>query len=705
MLQHILYHHLFRFVCISLVPLWLSACAVAPVSKSKDLAAASYEYSVKPSYLQREPSSSSTNDSQSTLSSEDSKVQAASYQPLQPLQQQRPAGFKQNILSRAFSDQATLQAAVEDMPMRDFLHYVFGDLLQVNYILDDVLKEQQSPVTLSLTERVSPRKLFELTNELLQQRGVQVVFNEDIYLLRQVPENSKANVVAAIGRSPASVPNTSQDVLQIVPLVYGVNISLERTLRELTEVAITPDFEQNALFLKGKREQILRALEFVELLDTPANRGQFIGLIDLTFIDVESFSDDITKLLETEGVPVSAGSANGKNIVMIPLKQMGSIAVFATSEQLLNRVKYWAQVLDKPIQGATKQYFVYTPEFARASDIGESLSQLLGGMSALGGSRNSASANPAASTSAASSGNAPTASRATGASGEDFTMVVDERTNALVFFTTGVKYQSVLPLLRQLDVLPKQVMLDITIAEVTLKDEFKYGVEWALQQGETTITTQGAFGVSSIGGLGILINGNKGPVNASLLKTSSLVNVLSKPTLLVRDGVSATINVGSDISVVGATTTDPINSARQTTSTEYRKTGVDVTVTPTVNARGVVLMEVNQKISNSVPSSSGAGGNPDIFERSIQTEVVANSGQTVLLGGLISEDANRGDSSAPGLSKLPGLGWLFKAEGDSASRTELIMLITPRVVLGADDSQESLKDFKQGLNFLTLGNS
>ena len=111
--------------------------------------------------------------------------------------------------------------------------------------------------------------------------------------------------------------------------------------------------------------------------------------------------------------------------------------------------------------------------------------------------------------------------------------------------------------------------------------------------------------------------------------------------MLVKDGVTANINVGSDRSVVGSTTFDPINGQRQTTASVYRKTGVDVTVTPTINAKGVVLMDVEKRISNAVPDSTGAGGNPDVFERTIKTEVVAASGQTVLLGGLISEDISR----------------------------------------------------------------
>jgi general secretion pathway protein D len=279
-------------------------------------------------------------------------------------------------------------------------------------------------------------------------------------------------------------------------------------------------------------------------------------------------------------------------------------------------------------------------------------------------------------------------------------MVIDERANALVFYTSGSKYRNLLPLMKKLDTMPKQVLLEIIIAEVSLQDEFKYGFEWALSRGEVTATTEGAFGVSEIGGLGLLVNGTEGPLTANFLNSNSLVNVLSNPSLMVRDGVSANINVGSDISVVGQTTQDPISGERQTTTSEYRQTGVDITVTPTVNAQGIVVMEINQTISNSVPSTTGAGGNPDIFERSLTTELVARSGQTVMMAGLISENISIGGSGAPGLSELPIIGQLFRSKADSSDRTELIMLVTPRVLETLEEWDVVIDDFKSSLDYL-----
>jgi general secretion pathway protein D len=206
--------------------------------------------------------------------------------------------------------------------------------------------------------------------------------------------------------------------------------------------------------------------------------------------------------------------------------------------------------------------------------------------------------------------------------------------------------------------------------------------------------------VGGIGGLALAINDQAGILDASAVETNRLVNILSKPTLLVRDGATATISVGSDISIVGNTTIDPILGQRQTVASEYRKTGLDISILPTVNASDIVIMEIDQKISNSVPGSAGAGGNPDIFERSISTQVLSASGQTILLGGLISQDSNGSERGIPIAKNIPGLGRLFRGNSESRQKTELIIMITPRVLETVSSWRDVTEAFKSGLNEL-----
>ena len=527
---------------------------------------------------------------------------------------------------------------------------------------------------------------------MLVQRNVSIKYlDKNFFVSRNEESPSGPRVAIGLGRESSTIPKNSSRIMQVVPLKFGVKVSIERLLRELTKAKISPDYGQSVIFVEGSREEVMQAIELIDLLDTPAMRGRFIGMVKLNYLSPEVFSSDLFKLLKNEGIDLAIGEPNNKNLVLVPLGQLGSVVVFATNEFLLERIKYWASIIDVQAEGPGKHYSIYNPKFSRALDLDKSISALLGlkrdsGATAL-------SDGP-------STGNAPSRARVASGGNNDLNMVVDERANALVFYSTGEDYRALLPLLQKLDVMPKQVMLDLTIAEVSLKDEFKHGVEWAIARGEVNLTTQGAFGATGIGGMGLVINGTEGPLQANFLSTNNLVKIISNPSLMVRDGVTAMINVGSDVSVVGQTTQDPINGDRQTTKSEYRKTGINVSVKPTVNANGVVILEISQTISNSVPGSAGAGGNPDIFERTVKTEVVAQSGQTVLLAGLISENSAAGGSGTPGLSKIPLLGNLFKSKSKSSDRTELAMLVTARVVEDAAAWDAIVKGFKEGLTQL-----
>jgi general secretion pathway protein D len=684
---------------ILLCALTLSSCATSPDKQEEQKT--NNTYNVTGSYLTSTPPAQKKQLNTQEPSKPSTNAGANKMEHLQSLARTNVNLRKIEQLATAFSATPSLTLSVNEMSMQNFLHYTFGELLNVNYIIDKSISATEQTVTLNIKEQISQRRLVQLTNELLMSHGIALKFNDGLYYIHK-PEKSKKGqrIVTAVGRELSSVPQTAQNILQIVPLKFGVKISIERALRTLVGVKITTDSDQSALFLQGKREDILRSLEFIHLLDAPANRGKYIGLISLTYIESDEFTKQITLLLENEGIPVATNRAGGKNLVMVPIAQVGAIAVFAADKTMLNRVRYWAKIIDKPLQSLTKQYFMYHPQYARASDLGDSLSALLNGANMAGSSPKKPQ--PKSSTRNNSTGAAPSSKRTTGVSNSKITLVVDERANAIIFYTSGSEYQALLPLITKLDVLPRQVMLDITIAEVTLTDEFKHGVEWALSSGEVSMGTKGAFGAGAIGGFNLSINGIDGEINANFIETNSLVKVLSNPSILVRDGVSANINVGSDISVIGQTTEDPINGDRQTTKSEYRKTGVDITVTPSINAQGIVIMEISQKISNSVPDSTGAGGNPNIFERSLTTEVVAQSGQTIILGGLISENTNTSDKKTPWIADIPFIGNLFKSSGDSVNRTELIMLITPKVIDRTDQWQELTESFKQGLEYLTL---
>jgi general secretion pathway protein D len=628
-------------------------------------------------------------------------------------------GLAQDDGSKRFPDDDEIRVAVEDMPLSQFLHYAFGELLGVNYLVADGLENLEAPVTLNLQDSVSSRRLYSVATELLAGREVGVTYRDEIYYLHPVDRRGKGDVFIGFGARPEDVPEVPGPIMQVIPLRYGLSVSLERTLRDLVDAKVVGDPVQGAVFVTGERFEIQRVLDVVGLMDQPAQRGRYIGLVSLTYITIDEFMDRIVELLSVEGVPAGIGAgASNSGVALVSLESLGAVAVFAAARQHLDRVDYWARQIDRPARGAERRYYIYTPRYARADELGESLVPLLGGSDVAGvaagseprdtrsalGSEDARSAVDAALQprrddrrgSSAGSAREPVSVRA-----EDLTMSVDLRSNALIFNTTGTRYQALLPMIRRLDTPPRQVLLEATIAEVLLTDEFALGVEFALESGDTSLGTTGGLGLPEGGGF-ISVIGNDGAIRAQLSASNRLVNVLSNPSLVVRDGVSASISVGNDIPTVGATFFDPIQSDTQITTVQYRKTGVNLTVRPTINAQGLVVMEIDQDISNTVEGGSDVEGAPAIFERSLSTEVVARSGETVLLGGLIAENNNDTVAKVPFLGDIPWLGRLFRSETQTTERTELVVMITPQVLDESTRWDSILNRLDSALRHLSL---
>lgn len=612
--------------------------------------------------------------------------------------------FQSQALSDKFSDKDMIAVSANKMPLEGFLHYVLGELLSINYLFTPLTQNASKPVTLNLKNKISKRRLFNLVESILADRKFTIKYSDNVYLVTNVNPKNKSSTSVGFGRSISSVPFAVGRSMQIVPILYGVKTTLKTTVEQLADVNVAIDAKQSALFLTGDRENLIRALELIQLMDSPANRGRHIGLIKLTYASINLYLNQISNLLKTEGIPNSINDPQNNNLVFVPLEQIGAVAVFSATETLLNRVHYWTNTIDKPSDGDVKQYYVFHPKYARAKDLGESLTPLISAKSASiarASIDSQAVANKADSRSQGTN-QLKNISRQVGASNNEVTFVVDERSNALIFYTTGMEYRNLIPLINRLDVLPKQVMLDIVIAEVNLTDDFKFGVEWALKNGDIAAGTLGAFGVDSIGGFSFIADNGKGEIiKASFIKNDQNVKILSNPSLLVRDGVSATIDIGADIAIIGSTSIDP-DGERQTTSSDYRKTGIKVAVTPTINAKGVVIMDIQESISNVVPNSVGAAGNPNVFERNISTQVVAESGQTIILGGLIDEQTSKIETKVPLLGDIPYLGNAFKSEADNITKTELVLMVTPKVIARSDQWGSIMSSFENKLEAITI---
>lgn len=619
-------------------------------------------------------------------------------------------------LSTAFAEQGALTLAIDEMPGKEFLHTVFGEQLGVSYILADNLQGLDKPFTLNLQAGVSPRRLFQMVQQVLADRQIEITLRDGVYFVHP-KDPQQQNGTLGYGRSLSSVPVSSGMINQLVPVQYQANFIFSQTVASLSGVNVALMQGQSAFLVSGNRDGVIRALEVIQLLDTPVARGKNIAMLELTYIQIEPFLKQLNELLASEGLLADIGKAGDKNLALIPLEQVGSVAVFASDAAYLRRVGYWAQQLDKPSQSSDKDYFIYHPKFARAADLGSSVGALFGGGSSADRTRDNRSAfgqnaqsNAQGGGMGQSSSGQPQMTGGAGGSGAsaqqgpstvqtpELTMTVDPRSNTIIFYTTGKKYQTILPMIKRLDVLPKQILLEATIAEVSLTDDFKMGFEFAVRNGKfgwsTVAATQAA---EKVGGATISYLDGVDRLLAAMVATNSNINILSNPSIVVRDGVSANITVGDDIPTLGGTTfNDDTGSSRQ--DIVYRKTGINLSVMPTISAQGLVVMQIQQQSSD----AKGEGNSPVIFERSISTEVIAQSGQTVMLGGVISENVTKNYSKVPFLADLPVLGHLFQRESESKVKKELVLFITPKVLDSTEQWQQVRQSLTNSLQLLAL---
>lgn len=668
------------FVCITLL---IASCATQEQSQSYR----SFLESSNQSDVTQEPILNNTVDSFSSLAeSEKNNLDFKKLQLLEKVQPEKYLPQPPEELYTNISEKQLVQITADEMPLDQFLHYAFGELIGINYIIDKSLENTDQDITLNITDSISKRELFILTEELLADRGFKISYQNKIYSIHKMDSESQGTIVYAYGNDIEDVPQTNLKIAQVVSFDFGEQSDVFFRLTKLTDLIAIPNKRQNALILQGKRSEIIKALEYIKFFDQPLLKDRFISFYEPVFVSTTELAHHLETLLAQDGIEFGKGKDLSKAVTMIEMSRIGTAVFFTTQKYVLDRIDFWINKIDVPLKGDESQYFYYLPKYASAVDIGDSLNLLISNGSA------------ALTRVTAENENNTQVSNVT--SGNGVKIVTDTRTNSLIVFSSGEKYQKLLPIIERLDVLPKQIVLEVLIAEVSLTDEFKQGVEFAIQNANYGISTSGAFMGAGFGGLSYVLSGVDGSLTANFLQSNSLVNIISRPTLVVKDGNQASIKVGTDIPVVGSTTSDPLTGQRQTTNIVYRSTGVELSVTPSVNAQNSVNMIINQSISNQVDSGTTANLNPSVFQRSLSTEVIAASGQTVLLGGLISENKSQKNTKVPLLGNLPLIGNLFSSKSNGGDKTELIVMVTPKVIQKVSDLDELKESFYKAFEYL-----
>jgi general secretion pathway protein D len=314
-----------------------------------------------------------------------------------------------------------------------------------------------------------------------------------------------------------------------------------------------------------------------------------------------------------------------------------------------------------------------------------------------------------------SSGDGATSEPGASKSLDDSTRITAQKSsNQLLIRTRPAQWAEIEAAIKRLDNAPMQVQIETRILEVNLSGELDLGVQWYLgrlagNSGSSTVAnTAGSQGALGGGGAGLGATDSLfySFVSSNLqfalhaLETSGRTQVLSAPSLVVMNNQQAQIQVGDNIPI-SQTTVNTNTSDTTLSSVEYVQTGVILDVVPRINPGGLVYMDIQQQVSDADSTTSAdSNGNPRISTRSVSTQVAVQSGQTVLLGGLIKQDNSDTVSAVPYLGRIPGLRWLFGNTSKSKNRTELIVLITPRVVTSNSQARQVTDDYRQQLQLI-----
>lgn len=607
---------------------------------------------------------------------------------------------------------APISLALENAPLPTFISSVFGDALKVPFDIDPRVMSRNDVVSLRTAGPRSPTEFLEIVRQVLSAYGIEVVERGSIY--RVIPSEALAAETPRIVRTRAQpeVPVGLRPVFQYVEVKRVKMPELRSWLNEAygQKLRIIQLNDFNAMLIIGLPEDVRAGLDAIRLLDQPRLAGQRSLRIEPIYWAVDKLSLKLLDILKIEGYNAAIGPTPVAGVTLLPMESINAILVFASEQALLDHVANWIRDLDQPSQAdPLKRLFFYQVKNTGAEALGGVIGQVIEGLipGSGGGSTPAPAPSAPVQTGVGTVGAPPPASsssqRAVTAGRR---IVVDIVRNSIIFQGTAEEYSQVRQLLETLDQPTRAVLIEVTVAEVTLDDETHLGVEYLLnlagiEGGKIALGTLGGLGIGETG-LNIRILNSGGATRALInaLATSNRAQILSAPRLYARSGGEARIQVGREVPLLTSQTTSSQQIGGSTgvlQTIQYRSTGVLLTVKPIVHGSRRVDLDLTQEVSEPQTNRTSDLSTPVISNRKVQTQLSLSDGATIIMGGLIQTQSSDGNTGVPFLRDIPGVGQLFRVDSRTNSRTELIILITPYVVTSDEEAYSVTDAFRRKL--------
>jgi general secretion pathway protein D len=636
-----------------------------------------------------------------------------------------------------------------------------SEIIGFNYVLSP---DVRGKVTVQTSGRIAQEEVFGVLLAILEVHGFTAVKAGNLYKIVRIEGARERAVPTIVGPTPDPNRTTDEIVTQIVSIKYSSVADLSALLRPLisTRGTLIAHRETNVLIITETASNITRLLNIIRLVDVQVAQEE-LQIIPITYADSAELATILTQLFASgrvrltapgtppgavppapPGVPAPAqpgGATTERAPLIIPERRSNSLIVHAKKHEV-ETIKRLVSQLDVNIYGG-RRVFIYYAENAKSKDLAATLNSIYGSREGAAGAgppppptsgRPGVPPPPPPPVPAAFPGPAGGAPGAAELLAEgQVRFIADEITNAVIVTTFPRSWTEIESTIKQLDRMPRQVLIEVLVAEVTLDDELRLGIDWAVRQGRFNVaninTGPPALPTSAPpeGGVITLPRGVAGPaallgpfghgltaftfatdqfiMMLNALASENKVNVVSNPHVMTSENKKAVINVSRSVPIVTSQTTGQVAAATTTDTTttttaglnqtvEYRDAGVILTVTPRIGERGTVALDVKQEVNQIGPNVQPTNS-PSFIKREAETSVVLLNNMTLVLGGLIQENVTIDNRGIPLLKDIPIFGWLFRFTGRRVEKTELLLLITPRVVGTALDAARITNEMRK----------
>jgi general secretion pathway protein D len=607
-----------------------------------------------------------------------------------------------------------------------------AEILRINYIIDPKVK---GVVNIHTSGQISTEDAFPIFQSILRLNGATAVKKDGIYEIVPLIDAKKLPIPPSTVREPGKGAPEERYTIQIVPLKYipvtEVSKMIKPFLSDGADIVEHPP--SNILIIGDLASNVKKSMDIINLFDLDIFTDLRVRIYPLLNSDVNEVAKEMERIFAS--FEVSTKSGRGVGITFTPITRINSLLVVSSIPNIYEKVEGWLKELDKtPMEGTKYSVFVYYCQNTKAKDLAEVLKQIYVTTKEKKTEFKEKVAEqiprgtkppptpPSAPPSTTTEGGAVTEG--------EINIVVDETNNALVVRAYARDYRSILETVKKLDIYPRQVLIEILLADILLTDNMELGIDYVkyMDGGKwQQAITYGTFSGLDLAGPGLTysIVQEAGRFAASIKAAATLgrARILTSPNLLASNNKEAKIQIGTSEPILTNTYTSTgvvggtaAASGFVEGTIEYKDIGTILTITPRISDGGLVTLELSIEESSlttreigrkdtstavgGVASASSTFSVPAFRKTTAKTVLSIKEGQTIAIGGLIRKEKGDSNQGIPILGKIPFIGFLFGKNKRTDERRELILLLTPHIITDEIQSKTVTDEFKDKIEGL-----